>query len=195
MPLSRSLKRATQSVENLYFDAMKAGDIFWQTANGAPPPTGQGFKFVKLSAGEDGVGGVNEGLLDFEDTQGTGVEVVITAEVIDEDSELFGQTINLVNSERRYLRASETAGDLEQDQMQKITGIADQIGLTRSVNTSNHQGAFFNAGLGLESCDSSSNAGYRIGFDSANSPNARTSATTDGETHVKGITVTGWMKL
>lgn len=127
--------------------------------------------YIKLTAELTGTGQYNEGKLTNEQTTGTPPLQEVTAEISDPDSPLQGQTIHLVNSENRYLQPGESPGSVANDVMQQITG---DIKFRAGVISSN--GVFTNLPEdtprtgpgGGESTDN-------LGFDSANSPDARTS--------------------
>lgn len=79
------------------------------------PPTDQDYRYILLTAGEDGVGEYNEGILISESVSGSAPLVVATAVVDDADSPIDGQTVRLINTERRFLRAG-SAGTLQDSQ-------------------------------------------------------------------------------
>lgn len=119
-------------------------------------------------------------------------------------SELFTGTWENVSSTYAgdFLRAE--GGDAsafesgeQLDQMQRLTGEVSRKSDAGFVNVAaggTAEGAFV---LGDEQVDginvSTANA-YNIGFDSASSPDARTSATTDGETRPVNRTVRVWKR-
>ena len=145
-------------------------------------------KFVKLTAGLDGDGQFNEGLLINETITGSGPTIEITAEIA--TGPLAGNIIHLINSENRYLMPGENSGAVADDQMQRITG---SVGV-RAGNTGGDP-------LGVFSTSSTSGArpnGTLSGgsfnpmrFDSANSPDARTG----DHTNVKHIQATYYMRI
>lgn len=80
------------------------------------PPNNVGtMRFIKLTAGDS----YNDGLLDNEVVDDTTdpVRVVATADIVYAGSVLNGTTQNLINTERRFLRAG-ASGTLEDDQFQ-----------------------------------------------------------------------------
>ena len=110
-------------------------------------------------------------------------------------SPVNGLTINLINTERRFLRAG-SAGAVQNDAMQQITGAFE----TRSLDTGspifyNQAGALTVADSGVSGAsvggDSNTRNRQRTTFDSANSPDART----DTETRSKNIGVTYYMRI
>ena len=163
---------------------------------GAAIPDGD--KHIKLEAGLTGTGEYNEGKLNNESVTGSAPLVEATAEIVDEESPMNGQVVHLLETERRFLRAGE-AGTVENDQMQRITGYirrSNGIGVINK-NQANEEGALSPRGSDsldlLEPFSSSSGAG--VEFDSANSPDARASDTTDGETRAKNIGVSVYMRI
>ena len=79
------------------------------------PPTDKFYRYVLLTAGETGSGDYNEGILTNESTSGSDPLKIATADIDDEDSALDGQTIRLINTERRFLRAG-SAGTVQDSQ-------------------------------------------------------------------------------
>ena len=77
-----------------------------------PPPTNQSYRYIELTAGLTGAGGYNEGVLSSESVSGSAPTINATAVVSLSGSPLNGQTVRLVNTERRFLRPG-SAGTLE----------------------------------------------------------------------------------
>lgn len=168
----------------------------WDHLAGVEPPSNSGsVQYIKLTAGEDGTGQYNEGLLTNETVSGSGSLIEITAEIV--SGPMAGETVNLVNSENRYLMPGENSGTTANDQMQQITGNFDvrsftggndnliqessgAISRSAAVDTSNTLGSSGN--LAIEE---------RISFDSANSTNARTG----DHTNVKRAQATYYMRI
>lgn len=87
-----------------------------------PPPTDDPrFRYVLCTAGEDGVGGYNEGILTDETVTGTAPLVEATAVVYLDGSPFDGLTIHLINTEGRFVGAGESEA-FEDDAIQNITG-------------------------------------------------------------------------
>lgn len=149
------------------------------------PDNSSTAKFIKLTAGEDGVGGYNEGLLINETVTGSGPTIEITAEIA--TGPLAGNVINLLNSENRYLMPGENSGAVANDQMQQITGEFNTNALVDQ-----QEGAFADSITGGSRADGShaSGKGY-VDFNSANSPDARTG----DHTNVKHVQVTYYMRV
>lgn len=93
------------------------GEVFGlrdDLAGVVPPPTNNtGFRFVKLTAGD----AYNAGALTGETVSGSAPLVVATAQIALAGSPLNGRTVNLLNTERRFLRAG-SSGVLEDDAVQ-----------------------------------------------------------------------------
>ena len=146
---------------------------------------------IKLEAGLTGSGDYNEGKLDNESVSGSAPLVEATAEIVDSESPLNGQVVHLLETERRFLRAGE-AGTVENDQMQRITG----GGIEAYDFEEPVLGAFSyseQAENGTYGGGSTSTGNFT--FDSADSPDARASDTTDGETRSKNIGVSVYMRI
>mgnify|MGYP001086013760 CR=1 FL=1 len=160
----------------------------------AAPPKDKAYRYVLLTAGEAGSGKYNNGILTSESVTGTAPLVVATAVISLAGSPVNGSTINLINTERRFLRAG-SAGSVQNDAMQQITGAFDLRVTNNGANiTSLHTGAL-SSGTGTDNATvqatSTGPTDTRILFDSANSPSART----DTETRSKNIGVTYYMRI
>ena len=171
----------------------------WDHITGAPVPDNSGTaKFIRLTAGQSGVGGYNEGLLTDEQVSGSAPLVVADAEIM--VGPMAGQRVPLINTEMSFIRAGTSSGMLQFDQTQLHTG---EFGSRRreggAVNTTSTVGAFSNLGnLGNDATLSASSDVrpiQRVGFSTANSPNARVSATTEGETRSKNRQATFYMRI
>lgn len=79
----------------------------------AQPPTDKGYRYIKLTASD----AYNTGVLTSESVTGSAPLVVATAVISLAGSPLNGQTVSLINTERRFLRAG-NAGTLQDDQFQ-----------------------------------------------------------------------------
>lgn len=82
------------------------------------PPTDQAYRYIKLTAGLTGAGQYNNGVLTSESVSGTAPLVLATAVISLSGSPLNGQTVDLINTERRFLRAYDTAGTKMMDAFQ-----------------------------------------------------------------------------
>jgi hypothetical protein len=159
------------------------------------PPLNASFRYIKLTAGESGAGEYNESVLTGETVTGTAPLLVATAVINLTNSPINGQTVNLINSEGRYIKPGVTSGTVANDKMQQITGSSIHPSLSAhwSGTSFTEVGAFTASGLtGQRSDASGTGSGSRgFTFDSANSPSARTGASTD----VKHIQYTYYMRI
>lgn len=90
----------------------------WDHITGVDEPDNSGtVKYIKLTAGEDGAGEYNEGLLTSESVSGTSPDIDATAVIDYAPSPMDGQTVKLINTTRQFTRPGESG--VEQD---------DQIG-------------------------------------------------------------------
>ncbi|MBX6333968.1 hypothetical protein IRY61_01345 [Candidatus Saccharibacteria bacterium] len=71
---------------------------------GAPAPT-PAENFIRLVAGQSGPGGYNEGKLHSESVSGTSPNVTATAVINALGSPMHGQTVHLIETEERFIRA------------------------------------------------------------------------------------------
>lgn len=83
------------------------------------PPTNKAtYRYVNLTAGLTGSGGYNQGILTSETVSGSAPLITATAVVNLAGSPYHGKTINLINTERRFLRAG-SSGVLQDDAIQQ----------------------------------------------------------------------------
>lgn len=98
--------------------ALKAiGEPFaiWDHITGCPVPINSGAqKFIRLTAGLTGSGGYNEGLLGSESVSGSSPLILATATIL--AGPMTGQTVRLINTEGRFLRAGVTSGVIQDSQ-------------------------------------------------------------------------------
>ena len=80
----------------------------------AQPPTGNPYRYIKLTASDS----YNTGVLTSESVTGSAPLVVATAVISLAGSPINGQTVNLVNTEGRFLRGSTSAGSVQNDAFQ-----------------------------------------------------------------------------
>src|SRR5690606_5652696 len=99
-----------------------------------PPTDNPGFRYIKLTASD----AYNAGVLTDESVAGSAPLVVATAKIDDALSPMDGETVHLINTERRVLRAG-SSGVVENDQMQQI--IASVV--MANANNVPMSGAFF----------------------------------------------------
>jgi len=157
-----------------------------------PPNSGNGAIYVKLTAGQSGPGGYNQGLLRSETISGSAPLVTATAIVNLPDSPIYNQTIHLINTEEAFIRARTVSGELQMDQMQRITGKLKNIRSTTFVGEGMVSIEAGSTGNGTGGADTSPK---NIVFNSANSPNARASSTTSGETRSKNVSATWYLRI
>ncbi len=74
-----------------------------------PPTNNSQFRFIKLTASDS----YNTGVLTSESVSGSAPEITATAVINLAGSPINGQTVNLINTEDRFLRASLTSGALQ----------------------------------------------------------------------------------
>lgn len=154
-----------------------------------PPTDNPNFRYIKLSAGENGSGGYNEGILINETVSGSAPLIEAMAEISLPDSPFHGQTVRLLNTERRFVRAGE-AGVAQDDQMQQITGSVGWAMLSSSSKiatgaldrTTTRTGEYEGGNAGEFS---------NINIDSSKSPGARTG----NETRPRNIGRTVYMRI
>lgn len=84
----------------------------------AAPPTNKSYRYIVLTAGLTDSGEYNEGILTSESISGTAPLVTATAVINLAGSPINGQTVNLINTEARFLRASTSAGTVQNDALQ-----------------------------------------------------------------------------
>ena len=79
-----------------------------------PPPTDDpAYRYIKLTASDS----YNSGVLTSESVSGSAPLVIATAVISDAGSPLNGQTVQLINTERRVLRAG-SSGTVQADAFQ-----------------------------------------------------------------------------
>jgi hypothetical protein len=149
----------------------------------AAPVNTASTKFIKLTAGLDGVGQYNEGLLTGESITNAAPLIVATAVIV--LGPHAGATINLLNSESRYVKPGVSSGTAANDKMQQITGELSAsgstfaVGLLSDTNAGTVAGAFSPDGISGRYVNNTIASGRNVKFDSADSPNARTGTATD----------------
>jgi hypothetical protein len=155
-----------------------------------PPTNSSKFRYILLTAGLDGVGQYNETILTSETVTGSAPLVVATAVINLAASPIDGLTVNLLNSEGRYIKPGTISGTVSNDQMQQITGTlipgvatAGSTGSLGAITSTTAGTLAGGGGTGFSRED--------MVFNSANSPNARTGTATD----VKNIEYTYYMRI
>ncbi len=184
----------TGDVGNYETKAIGEPFALWDHITGVPEPDNSGSaKFIKLTAGLTGAGEYNEGLLTAESVIGSAPLVEATAEIA--TGPLSGEVVHLMNTEESVIRARETSGILQFDQMQRITGT---LGIRPDrFQTPEGTGVFSDSVNDGSRDHTGTGTGYQwiIDMDSANSPDARASSTTDGETRAKNVSATFYMRI
>lgn len=157
--------------------------MFFDTAGAIPPTNNPAYRYVKLTAGD----AYNDGVLTSESVTGVAPLVLASAVISLAGSPFNGFTVQLINTERRALRAG-AARTIEQDQIQNITG--SMIGADTATGApSNATGAFASVtNLGARPSPTSA-TGYNWDF------NASRVARTGVETRVKNVGVTYFMRI
>lgn len=152
-------------------------------------------KYIRLAAGMNGAGQYNEGKLGNESVGGTAPLLSATASVADPDSPLYGATIRLLETERRFLRPG-NVGTREHFAMERVQGSFDPgIGSTGArLRSGSASGAFTlstRSGNQLPSAAAHSDSNYTdsISFDSN-----RVARTAD-ETRPSNIGVAIYMRI
>lgn len=106
--------------------AKAVGEIFYLRDDLAgvtvPPNTSASFRFIRLTASDP----YNSGVLTGESVSGSAPLVVATATISLAGSPLNGASVNLINTERRILRAG-SSGTVQNDSIQNITGTAGAL--------------------------------------------------------------------
>lgn len=82
-----------------------------------PPPTDRSYRYIKLTAGESGAGQYNQGVLTSESVAGSAPLITATAVINLPASPIHGQTIHLINTELRFIRAG-WPGAVQDDALQ-----------------------------------------------------------------------------
>lgn len=91
------------------------------TGVAAPPTDNPNYRYIKLTASDS----YNTGVLTGESVSGSSPLVQATAVIDDDDSPLDGQTVRLINTERRFVRAG-SSGAVEADAMEAHTHTYNQ---------------------------------------------------------------------
>ncbi len=112
-------------------DLVSATDLPWlskpigepfplMTDKSAPTPSKDAtlYRYIELTAGLTGSGQYNEGVLTSESTTGSAPLVQSTATISLSGSPLNGQTVRLINTEERFLRAAASPGTAQADAFQ-----------------------------------------------------------------------------
>ena len=192
-PADRNVQKAIESLVARGGKLIGEPFFLFDNITGVAPPDNSGAaKYIRLTAGQSGAGGYNESLLTNESVSGSAPLVEATAEIA--TGPLAGQIVPLINTEEAFLRARETSGALQLDQMQRITGFAERVygpALSFDYLGSLSAVSFRGASAG----GTSTLAAADLVLDSANSPDVRASSTTGGETRSKNRSATAYMRI
>ncbi|WP_435640341.1 hypothetical protein [Micavibrio aeruginosavorus] len=115
-PDPENLNQLAEAIQALAGSEKRIGEPFvlWDHLAGMTLPDNSGSeKYIKLTAGQTGVGQYNEGLLGSESVSGTAPLVQATSTIL--VGPLAGQTVRLINTERSFLRPDTTSGVLTMD--------------------------------------------------------------------------------
>ena len=116
-PADRNVEKAIEAVAARDGKLLREVFYLFDHIAGVSAPDNSGTaKYIRLTAGQSGAGGYNEGLLTNESVSGSAPLVEATAEIA--TGPLAGQIVPLINTEEASLRARETSGVLQMDQMQ-----------------------------------------------------------------------------
>lgn len=162
----------SDAVEEITPNLRLVGERFavWDHISGVSAPDNSGSaKYIRLTAGQSGPGQYNEGLITGESVSGSAPYINATAQI--SVGPMAGQTVRLVNTERRFFRAG-AGGTLQDDEIKSHTHSHD---IRRAGNT--------NAG----------NGGV-IG-NSSNSQNRNTGAFGGEETRTRNIGESIYMRI
>lgn len=174
------------------FGAMPIGVPFpvWDhLSSSVIPPNSGSIIYIKLTAGESGPGGYNYGHLSNESV--TGTEPLVEATAVISVGPLAGKKIHLINTEGSFIRAGINSGTLQYDQMQKLIGSFSSV-----IQGTSSSGAFSLENMTSFTAGGGSNfARRKVYFDSGNSPDARVSSDTKGETRPKNVSATWYMRI
>lgn len=179
-----SAKFASATLTDLKWLSKGIGEFYVADDNVAgvdiPPTSSSLYRYVELTSGLTGSGQYNENCLASESVSGSAPLVLATAVVSLSGSPMNGQTIRLLNTERRMLRAG-SAGTLQNDALQNVTGT-----LTGPQESFSGTGAFTTGAAGGANRPNNGTASTATAnFSLASDSNART----DTETRMKNIGV------
>ncbi|MGX9379051.1 hypothetical protein [Pseudomonas sp. JQ36] len=159
---------------------------------GAAPPTGNAYRYIKLTASDS----YNAGLLTGESVSGSAPLVVATATLSLAGSPINGAFISLINTERRVIRAG-ASGTAEQDALQGH-GHRQTVGTPGAIADSGATGVGYDAGassngFGIRSSTGTTGNDLAIGVPIINGANGSPRVST--ETRAKSIGATFYMRV
>lgn len=174
------------SIDELFSTLRAIGEPFevWDHIIGCPIPSNSGsVKYIKLTAGEDGAGEYNEDLLVSELISGSSPDVIATALIGLVDSPMNGESVNLINTERRVMRAG-GSGVAQSDAIRNIKGDIGSV-----VHYISGTGPISNSTV-RQSIDGSGGSGlHDVKFD------ASLQVPTANENRMKNIGATYYMRI
>lgn len=156
------------------------------SASAILPPTDLGYRYIKLTASD----AYNTGVLVSESVSGSAPLVQATAVISLAGSPLDGRTVRLINTEARFLRAGTSAGSVQNDALQNMTG---NVGRSASAS----QGLTVDGGSGVFASGTSRTSGVQSAAGGATdiSFDASRVARTDTETRPKNMGVVYYMRI
>src|SRR5690606_24463705 len=97
--------RANLGIPSAYWETKAIGELVALqddlTGVSAPPTDNPAYRYIRLTAGDD----YNDGVLISESVSGSAPLVTATAVIDLDSSPMDGETVHLINTERRFLRA------------------------------------------------------------------------------------------
>lgn len=151
-----------------------------------PPNTSASFRFIRLTASDS----YNSGALTGESVSGSAPLVVATATISLAGSPINGASVNLINTERRILRAG-SSGTVQNDSIQNITG---SVGAFYRAGAAAPSGALAATVFGATPAVNGT-AGSQPGDNASITLDASLSARTSTETRPKNQGVTAYMRI
>ena len=113
--------------------------VFDNIAGVTAPPKDKAYRYIEMTAGKTGSGAYNEGILTSESVSGSSPTVTATAVISLSGSPINGQTVRLINSERRFLRAG-SAGTLQDSDNLAHTHTTNGFYTAGGAGTDNYSG-------------------------------------------------------
>lgn len=193
--LGSSIIEQAALIPNLFWLAQPLGvpipvftHLFNNTSDALPPTDNPAFRYIKLTAGDP----YNDGALTGESVSGSAPLIDATAVIDYPDSPLHGQTVRLINTERRVLRPG-NSGALQDDAIQNITGSFTLRRLQGGGGLSGAAEGVFSLSNGVAvgplALGTGSEAVHILNF------NASNSARTADETRVRNIGADYFMRI
>jgi hypothetical protein len=173
-------KLAAATIADLKWLSKGIGEFYWADdgVSGAdiPPTTSSLYRYIELTAGLTGAAQYNQGVLTGESVSGSAPLVLATAQISLSGSPMNGQTIRLLNTERRGLRSG-SPGTLQNDALQDVTG-----SISGGQESLAGTGAFVAGAAGpLNRPNNGTASSLGLNFALSNDSNARTSTETRGK--------------